>query len=84
MAPKIINLQNPFECKAVYFTDDREPIRDCKVFITDRFLILCTTKNEETPEEAQGAFDWINLDYVKGLEGVKVIRPTQPRGLYIK
>lgn len=59
-----IDFNKPSRAKAVYFNDERPPVYDCLIFITDNFLILAEDENETRP-------NWHNINTIDRIEGVK-------------
>lgn len=57
----------PMRVKAVYFTDDQEPLRDVVAVVAGRFLLVTQDEND-----TDGTL--YNLDVIRTLEGVEPIK----------
>lgn len=58
-----INFNKPLQVEAVYIKGQPDPIKNCAVFILDRFVVI-----EADPEGTSPI--WYNVNLVEKLEGV--------------
>lgn len=59
----IRNINKPLQVEAIYIKDEPEPLKNCVVFILDRFVIVARDMNDGAPV-------WYNINRVEKLEGV--------------
>ena len=66
-----INPNRMLTAAAVYFKDDKEPIKDCVLFILDKFAIIARDPDDGIPT-------WYNIDLIDRIECVGYwTAPTQ-------
>lgn len=66
-----VNTNRALSVKAIHFNDDKAPLKNCIIYVLDRFIIVFNDADDTAPT-------WYNIDTIKQLDGVTVYTATTP------
>ncbi len=67
-----INPNRLLTATAVYFKDDKAPIKNCVLFILDKFVIIGTDPDDDAPT-------WYSINLIDHITGVNYWTAPEPK-----